>query len=51
MTTEQTRLAIVVLLAVTIAFGLYLGWHFTHVHHTATPPVACGGGWGQPACH
>lgn len=35
MTKEQTRLAIVILLAVTIAFGLYLGWHFTHVAHHA----------------
>lgn len=30
MTTEQTRTALVLMLTVVIAAGLYLGWHFTH---------------------
>jgi uncharacterized membrane protein AbrB (regulator of aidB expression) len=36
MTQEQMRLSIVALLTVTIAFGLYLGWHFTHTGHHQT---------------
>ena len=52
MTQQQFRLALTIVIAIVLVFGLYLGWHFTHPHQ------ACGyhGGFdanGQPAytCH
>lgn len=30
MNQQQFRAVLVLLLAIVVAFGLYLGWHFTH---------------------
>lgn len=33
------RVAVVALLALTLAFGIYLGWHFTHTG--SSKPATC----------
>jgi len=45
MTAERTRLALVLMLAVVLVAGLYLGWHFTHLHHQATDTACSGWSW------
>jgi hypothetical protein len=52
MTQQQFRLALTIVIAIVLVFGLYVGWHFTHPHQV------CGyhGGFdsnGQPLyiCH
>jgi hypothetical protein len=39
MNQQQFRAVIALLLAIVIAFGLYLGWHFTHNDAPCPRPV------------